>query len=708
MLAALAGAASALGWAPFAIWPLALAGFALLFALVRTAAKPWHAAAIGLAFGLGLHLAGHGWIFAALHAQVGVGALAAALSTGLVACYLAAFIALPCAFSRLASARLSRRLPPSVAAIAAAASHAGLLTVGEWLRSVAFNGFTSLSLGYAMLDTWLAGYVPVGGLYLASWSALLLGALLAIARGRRAALAAVCVVVATGWALGQLDWSRPSGPALGYRLLQANIAQALKFDPAHARRHAERLVDAIEQVPAELIVTPETAFPMFLDALPAETLPRLQRFSRESGSHLFIGIAVAAANSDGTNSVLGLSPRGIARYDKVRLMPFGEYSPAGFAWYTRRLAIPLKDLSAGAADQAPFSVELGGRTLRIGTLICHEELIGRDARRRAATSELLLNPSNLAWFDGGAAIEQRLQIARLRALEVGRPILRVANTGVTAQIDHRGRVAAQLATASDGVLSGRVQPTRGQTPYVQAGDLLPLSLCLLCLLPIAMPGRSPRDQAPTVASEADSATPTVRRRTPARGSRRRTRHRAAARRRSRSHHWPASAPWRSARAPPDRNPVGNGPDEEAAEQQHVGEAAIGEQVGDRPQHHREQHRMPRLGADLPRQIGRKQQREDRQHQQQRQVAQPGRRRIQHDRRLPRQPEAVDQQHQPDRRGDRIKPFPRADAAPRDLGGAPLRRDDRDAVDAEEHDEADDEQGHGKVLSREPPECRPAT
>jgi apolipoprotein N-acyltransferase len=548
--AGLAGAIAPLGWAPVEWWPLALGAYGVLFGLVRRTDSAWRAALLGTVFGVALHLGGHGWIASALHRHAGLGAASAALSTLVVALYLALFIAVPCGLVRALgranahrgattrrgdAASAARAAPGGTSALISALAYASFLTLCEWARSLAFNGYTSLSLGYALVDTWFAGYLPVGGLYLASWTGLLASAALAVAwdgprqaprdQARRhlagpsvpsssppsrpltllPALPVALLLVplaAGGWALQRVDWIEPDGPALSYRLIQSNIAQADKFDPARVRRHAARLVEQIEAAPADLIVTAETAFPIGFNELPASTALRLQQFSRRSASHVFVGIATAGAGADVYNSIVHFTPQAtLARYDKVRLMPFGEYGPAGFGWFTGAWAIPLKDLNAGPESQPPFVVAAHGHVQRVGTLICHEDLIGRDARARAATSALLINPSNLAWFDGSVAAEQRLQIARVRALEVGRPLLRATNTGITAQIEPGGRIAARLPAGQDGVLSASVQPMRGTTPYLLAGDALPLALCLLGLMPAgatlaAARGRQPSGETP--------------------------------------------------------------------------------------------------------------------------------------------------------------------------------------------------------------------
>lgn len=472
----LLGALAVFAWDPFGWWPIALISYAGLFWLVSNSQTVRQAGITGLAFGLGLHLFGSGWVFGALHSKAGMGLTPAIFSTAIFVVYLALFTAIPClllrgvcwrAFGRPGVHAAGSSLPIAVMVFSS------LLTLGEWARGLFFNGFTSLALGYSLIDTWLSGYVPIFGLYGVSWIGLCFsGMLVVIISGtRKEKVVSLIVFLAlngTGVALNRIVWTQPFGPPLYYRLIQSNIAQEHKFNPSYLRQQTQRLIDMIERRPADLIVTPETAFPMFLNELPDDALSSLQQFSQRTGSHVFLGIATIAANSDGYNSMIHIAPdqNGMARYNKIRLMPFGEYTPVGFGWFTASLNIPLKDMSAGTVNQAPFVIG----TQRIGTLICHEDLTGQEARHWLPSASLLLNPSNLAWFEGSLAIDQRLQIVRMRALESGRPILRVANTGITAAIDARGSVLARLPAAREGILSGVIQPVQGLTPYARWGD----------------------------------------------------------------------------------------------------------------------------------------------------------------------------------------------------------------------------------------------
>ena len=457
------GGLSVLGWSPFEYWWMALSGYGVLFHLLSGRSSAWQSAVVGFAYGLGLNLVGHGWAMDALHGKVGMGLFPAILGTSVFIIYVALFTSIPCWLWHVLIKRngfTGKHLP--VAAFAA------LLTLGEWARSLFFDGFTSLSLGYSLVDTWLAGYAPILGLYGLSWLGYYLSGIVALTLRERAnwlkTAIAVGLIGAVGFGLHGVDWVTPSGTPLSYRLLQTNVPQERKFDPFFMRQQEQRFVEAIERQRADLVITPETVFTVYLSDLSSDILSRLQQFSRRTDSHLFIGIPTFNARGEGHNSLIHVAPgkSEIGQYDKVSLMPFGEYSPAGFGWFTRSIHIRLKDLSPGKSGQQPFMVN----KQRISALICHEE----EVRRWPDVPNVVINPSNLAWFEGSLAIDQRLQMVRMRGLEYGRPVLRATNTGITAHIDHRGAVLKRLPKAEEDALTGQVQPMEGKTPYALWGD----------------------------------------------------------------------------------------------------------------------------------------------------------------------------------------------------------------------------------------------
>lgn len=481
VFAFLSGALSVLGWAPFGYWPLTVIGAAGLFWLISNSKTTLQSTCIGLAFGIGLHLVGQNWIFVSLHDKTGMPAIPAALASIIFVVYLALFSAFPCliwhALFKPQEVDGTTNRPPNWQ-IFAVLSYAALFSLCEWLRSMQFfYGFTSLSFGYSLIDTWLAGYVPIGGIYgLSAIGFCLSGLLTCLISGNRIsrmlALILIGIIASIGLALNQIAWTKASGIPLSYRLIQPNITQNHKFDPIFANTQRQLLIGLIEQKPADLIVTPETTFEIHLNELPAELMSRLQQFSHQTRSHIFLGILTLSTNSDGYNSLIQIAPNQtrMAQYNKVRLMPFGEYSPTGFRWFSDELNIPFKDMSTGSINQAPFTVGLQ----RVGTMICYEDGSGQDARHWLPEASFILNPSNLAWFDDSFAIDQNLQMARMRALEIGRPILRTTNTGITAHIDHLGNVIKRLASQKQGVLEGMVQPVQGMTPYTRWGNWVPV------------------------------------------------------------------------------------------------------------------------------------------------------------------------------------------------------------------------------------------
>jgi len=197
-------------------------------------------------------------------------------------------------------------------------------------------------------------------------------------------------------------------------------------------------------------------------------LPRLTQRYREGSQALLLGIPLGSLEEGYTNSALGFAPGRSTpyRYDKHHLVPFGEFIPPLFKWFTQMMNIPLGDFSRGALDQP--ALDWAGQ--RIAPNICYEDLFGEELAVRfadAATAPtILVNLSNIGWFGDSLAIAQHLSISRLRALEFERPMVRATNTGATAVIDDRGRVTHALAPHVRGVLHAQVVGRGGAvTPY---------------------------------------------------------------------------------------------------------------------------------------------------------------------------------------------------------------------------------------------------
>ncbi|TSE33678.1 apolipoprotein N-acyltransferase [Tepidimonas charontis] len=439
------------------------------------------------------------WLFISMHTY---GGLAAPLALVAVLA-LAAFLALD--YGLLAALWWRWR---GRSGVPAALAFAAAWTLAELARGVLWTGFPWGAGGYAQIDAlgWAAPWVGVYGMG-ALAAALAAAVVLARTWVRALALALAALlwgIPGTGaWLAQRLpDFTAPAG-ALPVRLLQGAIAQDRKFDPEdgiplalrwYGARIAEAAVDPA--LTAGLVVAPETAIPLLPQDLDPAYWHALAQTVRAGGAALLMGVPLGDFERGYTNSVAGWRPGGTPlpadadalgladyRYDKHHLVPFGEFIPPGFRWFVDLMRMPLGDFQRGGLPQPPF--EWAGQ--RIAPHVCYEDLFGEELaqafRDPARAPTVLVNVSNIAWFGDTVAIDQHRQIARLRALELGRPMLRATNTGATVAIDHRGRVLAQWPRGQRGVLDAVVQGRQGRTPYVvwvARWGLWPLALtCLL-------------------------------------------------------------------------------------------------------------------------------------------------------------------------------------------------------------------------------------
>ena len=465
----LLGAATVAGFAPLGLAPLPVLGAAGLLWLWQGAATPRRAAALGFVYGLGLFLAGVSWVYVSLHQFGAMPAPLAAVATLLFCAILALYPAL----AGYLQARIAG--PPAARQLLLIPA---LWVLTEWLRSWVFTGFPWLILGYSQIDTPLGGYAPVAGVFALSWLVWLgAGLLLALARAgaRGRALAAFVFILGLGWGLARIEWTQPQGAPLTVSLLQGNIAQDVKWDAARFASTVQLYQRMIERSAARLTILPETAIPRFLDLIDPELVRALERSARSHGGDLILGLPLREGPGRYYNSALTLGASPTQRYDKIHLVPFGEFIPPGFGWVLSVLKIPLADFSRGNAAQAPLA--LAGQNIAVD--ICYEDAFGGEIIRFLPEATLLVNVSNVAWFGDSLAPHQHLQISRMRALETGRAMLRATNTGMTAIIDHRGRVTAVLAPFTQGTLTGSAQGRSGATPFVRWGNT---PLVLLALL----------------------------------------------------------------------------------------------------------------------------------------------------------------------------------------------------------------------------------
>jgi apolipoprotein N-acyltransferase len=460
----LAGALAVPAFAPVGWFPLAFLSLALLVGLLERAESMRTGFCLGFAWGLGAFGAGIPWLIIALWRYGGVFLPVATLIIFLFCAVLSLFPALAGAFYvrwRCASTLWRALL------------FASLWVFFEWGRGTAFTGFPWLAIGYSQTPpSPVAGYFSLVGVYgvggMVAFVAALLGACTADRVGVRAGLRVpavlIGVILLVGGAFSWIRWSEPDGPPLTVSLVQPNIEQSFKWDPAFFDETIRINADLIRAARGEVIVLPEAALPVMLDALPEDYLDMLT--SSVSERSLVVGVFLR----DGVqyyNAAVTMNEGGGQHYAKSHLVPFGEYAPPFFDWFYRLATIPMSRQSPGAANQPPLV--LFGRKIAVN--ICYEDLFGAELISSLPQAGLMLNLSNLAWYGDSFAQPQHLQIARTRALETGRPMLRSTNTGMTALVLPDGSVPAVLPAFTRGVLEVKVTAFKGLTPYARWGDV---------------------------------------------------------------------------------------------------------------------------------------------------------------------------------------------------------------------------------------------
>ncbi len=445
------------------VWWLQSLSMAVLVLLLVRATSARQAAWRGWLFGWAWLSMTFVWLFTSMHTYGGLHAVLAGLAVLLLAGALAVYYAAAC-WSFWPLALMHKGL--------AAIVFSSLWLLAELARGQWLTGFGWGAVGYAHLDGPLQALLGWVGMYGVTFAAALLAALLATALTAAAradkAISLGLLLASLGLPMALPATGGTTQGELSVTLLQGNIAQEEKFEPATGVLNALQWYGAqLQANDSALIITPETAMPVLPEQLPAGYWQALQTRFAQGEQAALIGIPLGSFASGYTNSVVGFKPgqADFWRYDKHHLVPFGEFIPPMFRWFTDLMHIPLGDFSRGALPQPTFDWQ--GQ--RLAATVCYENLYSNELATQfvdaAKAPTMLVNISNLGWFGEHLAMDQHLQIARTRSLEFDRPFLLATNTGQTAIVDHRGRIT-HIAPAHTAVaLHGTVQGRTGLTPY---------------------------------------------------------------------------------------------------------------------------------------------------------------------------------------------------------------------------------------------------
>ena len=469
----------ALAFAPFYLWPLAILIPAALFWLNRDTLSLRQLFVNGWLFGIGYFGCGVYWIYNSLHDFGMAPPLVAGGITALLVIYLALTPGLILVCWRCAERYLGK---------------AGLWSLPflwfglEWFKGWFATGMPWLSLGYSQTPSPLAGFAPLVGVYGISALCVLMSVALFVAlRDRRyPPLALLLLVPLLGWGLQQIDWTEAMSKPLEVTMVQGNVPQQLKWR-VDQREHIFNtyLRETLLHPDSDLVIWPETALPGHSLQTRDSLLPALQSVALQQDSVILSGLIYAEDRQPRFyNSVMQFGKE-TGLYHKRHLVMFGEYYPMRWLldWLRDFINIPYSDLAAGPEQQELMQVQ----GYRLGVSICFEDVFSRDILLALPAANLLVNVSNDAWFGNSTAPHQHMQIAQMRALESERVMMRATNTGITAFIDHKGRVLSVTEQFKTESISETVTGRSGATPFVYFARiqgllaLLPLALLLLPL-----------------------------------------------------------------------------------------------------------------------------------------------------------------------------------------------------------------------------------
>jgi apolipoprotein N-acyltransferase len=433
------------------------------------------------------------WLYISMHTYGGLPSWLAAFGVLLLSSCLALFYMLVCMlFYRVTVKNRSNKPLAGVLYGFSAIIFGACWMLAEIARGTWLTGFPWGAVGYSHVDGPLAGlarYIGVYGMsfvcaYVAMLAAQVITSWFTINKSsvENTALRAQSVgVVLLFSMLTFISDNKPEialntrsqTPPLQVTLLQGNIPQDEKFQPGKGVTTAlSWYAEQLQNVQTGLVVTPETAIPTLPQLLPPDYLAKLQQpFKAENSQKAaLIGIPMGNRSAGFSNSVMGFKPTQATLsapyvYDKHHLVPFGEFVPPFAQWFIDLMKIPLGSFNRGSLDQAPFYWQ----NQRLGLNICYEDLFGEELAQRfanpATAPTILVNLTNIAWFGNTIAIDQHLNIARLRSMELARPSIRATNTGATVIIDAQGKVTQSLERHTRGVLVGQVWGNTEMTPY---------------------------------------------------------------------------------------------------------------------------------------------------------------------------------------------------------------------------------------------------
>ncbi|RKZ94129.1 MAG: apolipoprotein N-acyltransferase [Gammaproteobacteria bacterium] len=431
----------------------------------------------GAVFGIGLFTVGVSWLYVAIHDFGAAHWSLAGFFTGGFILLLSSFYAL-FAWS-IFKIRQRNNISPMFLGLFFMPV---LWTLFEWLRSWLFTGFPWILSGYPLIETPLAGFAPITGIYGLSLLVAIISTLMIVRIKPLVSLISIVVLFLSGWLLGQIQWSETRGEPLSVALIQGNVNQTVKWDRWQLEKTKQLYVSMSQDQwqSNDLIIWPENAIPVFYHTLESGFYHNLTLKAEETQTELITGLPIFDDKTQRYyNAMINFGGQQ-GSYYKTHLVPFGEYVPLEslIRGIIQFFNMPMSGFSAGEADQPPLSI----KGYKAVVTLCYEDVFPQDMMKHIPQSQFMINLSNNGWYGDSFAPHQHLEMARMRALETGRELIRSTTSGISAFIDSRGRVLTKGPQFKRAVINGKIQPRTGTTPYVFWGNYPVIILFIAALL----------------------------------------------------------------------------------------------------------------------------------------------------------------------------------------------------------------------------------
>ncbi len=477
LLTLVAGMFLALAFAPFNHAYFALFSLFILF-LSWNGIAPKKALLRGYLFGLGLFGVGVSWVFISVHDYGGANRLISLLITVI-------FVGIWAIFPALAG-YLTCKLIPATFRLERFATMPIIWILVEFLRGeYILNGFPWLQISYSQLETPLSGFIPVVGGYATGFLVSIIATALALILTTRQFRVTGISIILCFWIIGGLlqekQWTTVIGNPIKVTLIQGNVAQDQKWRPENRNKIiASYLTLTYRHWDSDLILWPETAIPAFLDQVQNDLLKPLTEKAKLNKTDIIVSLPFRAPKTKSYNNAVLVLGQYFGMYRKVHLLPFGEYLPfqplSGYLLDQLNI-MPIGSFTPGDLNQ-PLLRAAG---YSFSTSICYEDVFSKLVIKDLPDAAFLVNVTNDGWFGKSIEPHQHMQIARMRALESGRYLLRATNTGITGVVAPDGKLIGQAPLFKKTSLSSEIYPMGGMTPYTKMGDF-PVIILLIVLL----------------------------------------------------------------------------------------------------------------------------------------------------------------------------------------------------------------------------------